>query len=81
MNGLPRAAIVSPLRTPVGRFPGALAPVPVERLAEVVIRAVVARRGIDPGLIDDAVFAQTYANSEAPCIGRRAGLAAVLERA
>lgn len=73
-----RAAIVSPLRTPVGKFLGTLAPLPAERLAAQVIRAVVARSGVDPSRIDDVVLAQSYANSEAPCIGRWAALAADL---
>lgn len=73
-----RVAIVSPLRTPVGKFLGTLTPLPAERLAAEVIRAVVARSGIDPQRIDDVVLAQSYANSEAPCIGRWAALAADL---
>jgi len=73
-----RAAIVSPLRTPVGTFGGALRPVAVEELAATVVRAVVARTGIDPALIEDVVMAQSYSNSEAPCIGRWAALQAGL---
>ena len=73
-----RAAIVAPLRTPVGAFGGALRPVPAEQLATTIIEAVVARSGIDPGRIDDVSFAQSYANSEAPCIGRWAALNAGL---
>ncbi len=73
-----RAAIVTPLRTAVGRFGGTLRPVPAEDLAAAAIRAVVARSGVDPGRIDDVVLAQSYANSEAPCIGRWAALHADL---
>jgi acetyl-CoA C-acetyltransferase len=73
-----RVAIVSPLRTPIGRFLGALSPLPADQLAAHVISAVVERSGIDPARIDDVVFAQSYANSEAPCIGRWAALAAGL---
>lgn len=73
-----RVAIVSPLRTPIGRFLGTLTPLPAEELAAHVIRAVVQRSGIDPERIEDVVFAQSYANSEAPCIGRWAALAAGL---
>lgn len=73
-----RVAIVAPLRTPVGRFLGALQNLPAETLAATVIREVVARSGIDPQRIEDVVFAQSYANSEAPCIGRWAALAADL---
>ena len=73
-----RGAIVAPVRTAVGRFGGTLRPVPAEELAATVIRAVVARSGIDPERIEDVVMAQSYANSEAPCIGRWAALDAGL---
>ncbi|WP_333779628.1 acetyl-CoA C-acetyltransferase [Saccharopolyspora indica] len=73
-----RAAIVSPLRTPVGAFGGALRDVPVEDLAATVVKAVVARSGVDAERIDDVVFAQSYANSEVPCVGRWVALHAGL---
>ncbi|MDO4593283.1 MAG: acetyl-CoA C-acetyltransferase [Comamonadaceae bacterium] len=73
-----RAAIVSPLRTPVGTFGGSLRPVSVEELAATTVRAVVQKSGIDPARIDDVVFAQSYANSETPCVGRWAALQAGL---
>jgi acetyl-CoA C-acetyltransferase len=73
-----RAAIVSPVRTPVGKYLGALKDIPAETLAAHVVRETVRRSGIDPMLIEDVVFAQSYANSEAPCIGRWAALAADL---
>lgn len=73
-----RAAIVSPVRTPVGKFLGALQSLPAEELAAIAIRALVGRSGIDPARIEDVVLAQSYANSEAPCIGRWAALAADL---
>ena len=73
-----QAFIVNPLRTPVGTFGGSLRPVAVEELAATVVRQVVARSGIDPARIDDAVFAQSYANSETPCVGRWVALQAGL---
>jgi len=73
-----RAAIVSPLRTPVGTFGGSLRGVPAEDLAAAVLRELLTRSAIDPAQIDDVVFAQSYANSEAPCIGRWAALHAGL---
>lgn len=73
-----RAAIVAPVRTPVGKFLGALKDVPVETLCSVVIKEVLRRTDLDPALIDDVVFAQSYANSETPCVGRWAALAAGL---
>jgi acetyl-CoA C-acetyltransferase len=73
-----RAVIVSPLRTPVGSFGGSLRPVPVEELAAITIRELLARTRIDPARVDDVVFAQSYANSETPCVGRWAALQAGL---
>jgi len=71
-----RAAIVAPLRTPVGGFGGSLKGVPVEELGATVARAVVERAGIDPARIDDVVFAQSYTNGETPCTGRWVALQA-----
>ena len=73
-----RAAIVSPIRTPVGKFQGALASMQAGDLGAVIIRALVERTKIDPERIDDVVFAQGYANGEAPCVARWAALAADL---
>ena len=73
-----RAAIVSPLRTAVGAFGGSLKPLPADQLASAVLKALVARSGIDPERIDEVVMAQSYANSEAPCLGRYAALDAGL---
>jgi acetyl-CoA C-acetyltransferase len=50
----------------------------VEELAATTVRAVVQRSGIDPARIDDVVMAQSYANSEVPCVGRWAALQAGL---
>jgi acetyl-CoA C-acetyltransferase len=65
-----RAAIVAPVRTAVGTFGGSMRPLRAEDLAAKVVEATVTRSGVDPSLIEDVVFAQSYANSEAPCIGR-----------
>lgn len=71
-----RAAIVAPIRTAVGKFMGSLAGIQAGDLGAIVIRALIARTGIDPERIDDVVFAQGYGNGEAPCIGRWSALAA-----
>ncbi len=73
-----RAAIVSPLRTPIGKFMGGLSSVSAGDLGAVAIKALVARTRIDPERIDDVVFAQGYANGEAPCVARWSLLAADL---
>jgi acetyl-CoA C-acetyltransferase len=73
-----RAAIVSPLRSAVGKFGGGLAPLGAGALASGVLQALIARSGVDPARVDEVVFAQSYGNAEAPCIGRWAWLAAGL---
>ncbi|MFC0315620.1 acetyl-CoA C-acetyltransferase [Gordonia phosphorivorans] len=73
------AIICEPLRTPVGRYGGALAAVPPADLAAAVIRELVARTGIDGSHIDDVIFGQCYPNAEAPAIGRVAALDAGLD--
>ncbi len=73
-----RAAIVCPVRTAVGSFGGALRPVPVEELGATVVKAVLSRTGLDGARVDDVVFAQSYANSETPCVGRWIALQAGL---
>ena len=73
-----RAAIVSPLRTPVGRFQGTLAPLNAGELGAVILKALIERSGIDPARVDDVVFSQGYGNAEAPAIGHWSWLAAGL---
>lgn len=73
-----RVAICSPLRTPVGKFLGTLAPLTAGDLGAAILKALVERSGIDPARIDDVVFSQGYGNAEAPAIGRWAWLAAGL---
>ncbi|MEF2082334.1 acetyl-CoA C-acetyltransferase [Pseudomonas aeruginosa] len=71
-----RAAIVAPLRTPIGAFGGNLKGVSVEQLGATVARAVVEKADLDPALIEDVVFAHSYANGEVPCTGRWVALQA-----
>ncbi|HAJ31272.1 MAG TPA: acetyl-CoA C-acyltransferase [Gammaproteobacteria bacterium] len=73
-----RAAIVSPIRTGVGRYLGALSAFGAEDLGALVIRDLMTRTGLDPERVDEVVFAQGYPSGEAPCIGRWAALAADL---
>ena len=75
---LRRAAIVSPIRTAVGKFGGALASVTAGDLGAVVLKALIERTRIDPARVDDVVFAQGYGNAEAPAIGHWSWLAAGL---
>ena len=71
-----RAAIVSPIRTGVGRFGGALAGFPAGELGAIILKELMARTKIDPERVDDVVFAHGYPNGEAPCVARWSWLAA-----
>jgi 3-oxoadipyl-CoA thiolase len=50
------AWIVDAVRTPIGRYGGALATVRPDDLAAVVIRAIVERTAIDPALVEDVIL-------------------------
>jgi acetyl-CoA C-acetyltransferase len=68
--------VCSPVRTPVGRFGGALKDVPPQRLAATVIAELLKRTGADR--IDEVILGQCYPGGEAPAIGRVAALDAGL---
>ena len=51
-----RTLVIDAVRTPVGRYGGALSTVRPDDLAALVIRALVERTKIDPKLIDDVYF-------------------------
>jgi len=59
-----RVAIVSGVRTPIGRYGGALKDVPVAGLGACVLQAAIDRAGLDPGLVDDVIVGQSYQNGE-----------------
>lgn len=72
------ALIVSPLRTPIGKFGGALAALTADHLAATLMRTLLTRTGVPPESLDEVIVSQSYANSEAPCMGRYAALLADL---
>ncbi|WBH15629.1 acetyl-CoA C-acetyltransferase [Sphingomonas radiodurans] len=75
---LRRAAIVSPIRTAVGKFGGSLSSLTAGQLGATILKALIERSKIDPTRVDDVVFAQGYGNGEAPAIGHWSWLAAGL---
>ncbi|HTD35589.1 MAG TPA: thiolase family protein [Candidatus Elarobacter sp.] len=71
--------IVDALRTPMGRYGGALAPVRPDDLASYAIRALVERTGVDPERIDDVFWgAANQAGEDCRNVGRMATLLAGL---
>jgi 3-oxoadipyl-CoA thiolase len=55
-RALREAWVVAALRTPFGRYGGALAGVRPDDLAAIVIRAIVEKTRIDPASIEDVIF-------------------------
>jgi len=80
MSTAPRTpVIVDGLRTPVGRYGGALKDVRPDDMAAHVIRALVERTGIDPGSIDDVILgAANQSGEDNRNVGRMAALLAGL---
>src|SRR6476660_5603338 len=70
--------ICEPVRTPVGRFGGALSSLSAVDLASLTLTELVRRTGLGEGDVDDVVLGQCYANGESPAIGRIAALDAGL---
>ena len=71
-------AIVSPLRTPVGAFGGALRSVSPTDLGSLVIKELLDRTGLDPAKVDDVILGNGYPSGEHPAIGRLVSLKAGL---
>jgi acetyl-CoA C-acetyltransferase len=55
---MPRAVIVSAARTAVGKFGGSLAGIAASDLGAIVIREVVRRANLNPGLVDEVIMGQ-----------------------
>ena len=71
--------VVDGLRTPFGRYGGALAGVRPDDLAAHVVRAIVERNGVDPSGIDDVILgAANQAGEDNRNVGRMAALLAGL---
>jgi acetyl-CoA C-acetyltransferase len=74
-----RAAVIcAPLRTPVGRYGGALKDVSAAQLGETVLRALLERTGLPADAVDEVVLGHAYPTMDAPAIGRVVALDAGL---
>ncbi|MCH8316778.1 MAG: acetyl-CoA C-acyltransferase [Planctomycetes bacterium] len=74
-----RAAIITALRTPIGRYGGALAAIRPDDLAGLVIGEVIKRSGIDPATVEDVYFgAANQAGEDNRNVARMAALLAGL---
>ncbi len=72
---MPDAVIVAALRTAIGSFGGSLATIPAHELGAIVIRALLARTGIDPATVDEVILGQVLAAGSGQNPARQAALA------
>jgi acetyl-CoA C-acetyltransferase len=72
------AVVCEPVRTPIGRYGGALSSLTAAELGVAALQGLLRRTGLDPGLVEDVILGHCNANSEAPAIGRVVALDAGL---
>jgi len=70
--------IVAAGRTPIGSFGGVLKDVSARKLAEITIRNVIERSGIDPALVDEVILGNCLQRSDEANIARVAAIDAGL---
>ncbi|MGB3941771.1 MAG: thiolase family protein [Candidatus Manganitrophaceae bacterium] len=63
-------AIIDGVRTPIGNFGGALKEITNHKLGELVVRELLKRSGIDPALIEEAIFGCVGQYSDATNLSR-----------
>ena len=68
--------IISAVRTPVGKYMGALRDIPVYDLASLVLNEAVKRANLQPDQVDEVIMGQSYQNGECVNIARMALLKA-----
>ena len=65
-----KAVIISGVRTPVGRYMGALKEVAAYDLGALVLNEAVKKAGVDPGEVDEVILGQSYQSGEYVNIAR-----------
>ena len=68
--------IAGAVRTPIGRYLGALKDVTTYELGALVLNEAVKRAGVDPATVDEVIMGQSYQNGESVNIARMSLLAA-----
>ncbi|WP_394618065.1 acetyl-CoA C-acetyltransferase [Lentzea sp. JNUCC 0626] len=72
------AVICEPIRTPVGRYNGAVKDRTAQELGAIVVQELMRRTGLDPSTVDDLILGHCYPTMDAPAIGRVVALDAGL---
>ena len=63
--------LIAPLRTPIGKFGGALASMTAPQLGVASAKATIERSGIDPGAIDELIFGNARQAGVGPNVARQ----------
>ncbi len=71
-----RVVLVSGVRTPIGKYGGALKDLPVRELGATVLNEALRRAGLEPEAVDDVIAGQSYQNGECANAARVALLSA-----
>ncbi|MEV6238579.1 acetyl-CoA C-acetyltransferase [Lentzea sp. NPDC051838] len=72
------AVICEPIRTPVGRYNGAVKERTAQELGAIVVQELMRRTGLEPSSVDDLILGHCYPTMDAPAIGRIVALDAGL---
>ena len=70
------AVILSAVRTPIGKFLGALSSLPATKLGSVAVKAAVERAGIDPAEIEEVLMGNVVQAGEGQAPARQVGIGA-----
>lgn len=73
---MPKAVIVSAVRTPIGRYGGALRDVSAVDMTALVVREAIGRAAVDPTLVDEVIMGHVLVNGETPNVARLGWLTA-----
>ncbi|SHG04186.1 thiolase family protein [Ornithinibacillus halophilus] len=68
--------IVSALRTPIGKYGGAISNVLPEELASILLQNTLSYTGMDPKLVDETIIGHTKQSAHTPNVARVAALKA-----
>ena len=70
--------ITAAVRTPIGKFLGALAGIPATRLGSIAVREAIRRAGVEPGLVDEVIMGNVVSAGLGQNPARQAALGADL---
>jgi acetyl-CoA C-acetyltransferase len=70
------AVILSAVRTPIGKFQGALSAVAATKLGAIAVKAAVERAGIDPAEIEEVIMGNVVQAGEGQAPARQSGIGA-----